>query len=143
MSGDPWDLERFVEAQATSFARAHAELAAARKRTHWMWFIFPQLRGLGSSAMAERYGISGLVEAEAYLRHPLLGERLLVCTRLVCAVHDQSLREIFGSPDDLKFVSSMTLFDAAGSGVGVFADALRQHAGATRDAATLRLLGGV
>ncbi|HZV92211.1 MAG TPA: DUF1810 family protein, partial [Caldimonas sp.] len=107
----------------------------------WMWFVFPQLRGLGTSVMAERYGVSGLAEAGAYLRHPLLGERLVDCTRLVCAIPDRSLGEIFGSPDDLKFVSSMTLFDAAGSGVAVFADALRQHAGATRDAATLRLLG--
>lgn len=108
MSSGAWDLQRFVEAQATSFARARAELAAGKKRSHWMWFVFPQMRGLGTSAAAERYGIAGRAEAEAYLRHPLLGDRLVDCTRLVAAIHDEPLREIFGSPDDLKFISSMT-----------------------------------
>jgi uncharacterized protein (DUF1810 family) len=138
---DPWDLARFVEAQTDSFERARAELAAGRKSSHWIWFVFPQLRGLGTSPMAERYGISGRAEAEAYLRHPLLGARLVDCTRLVTSVAGD-LRTIFGSPDDLKFVSSMTLFDAVESGGSVFAEALDRHAAGVRDAATIRLLDG-
>ncbi len=140
MSTDPFLLERFVEAQAAVFARARAELAAGQKRSHWMWFVFPQLRELGTSAMAVRYGISGGAEAKAYLHHPLLGARLVDCARLVVAIRGKSLREIFGAPDDRKFISSMTLFDAAASGEAVVADALGLHAGGVRDAATLHLL---
>jgi len=110
---DPYDLTRYVAAQQPVFARVCAELAAGRKQTHWMWFVFPQLRGLGSSPMAERYGIGSLEEARAYLAHPLLGERLRHCTQLVNGVDGRSAEEIFGYPDYLKFRSCMTLFAAA------------------------------
>jgi uncharacterized protein (DUF1810 family) len=107
---DPFDLMRFVDAQAPVYRTVVDELRGGRKRGHWMWFVFPQLRGLGSSPMAYRYGISSLEEARAYLRHDLLGPRLLECTELVNRVQGRSITEIFGSPDDLKLCSSMTLF---------------------------------
>jgi len=107
---DPSDLERFVNAQAPVYALVCAELRAGQKRGHWMWFVFPQLRGLGSSAMANKFGISSREEAEAYLDHPVLGPRLRECTNLVNAVEGRSVEQIFGYPDDLKFRSSMTLF---------------------------------
>ena len=100
---DPFDLERFVTAQAPVFTTALAELKAGRKRSHWMWFIFPQLRGLGHSSTAFFYGISSLAEARAYLAHPLLGPRLEICTEAVLGIRDSTLNAIFGSPDDLKF----------------------------------------
>ena len=106
-------LERFVVAQAPHVETVKAELAAGRKRTHWMWFVFPQLRGLGGSPTAVRYGISSLQEARAYLGHELLGPRLHECTQLVNKVQGRSIAEIFGSPDDLKLCSSMTLFALA------------------------------
>jgi uncharacterized protein (DUF1810 family) len=104
------DLDRFVVAQDPVYARVRAELAAGAKTSHWMWFIFPQLRGLGRSAMADHFGIADRAEAEAYLRHPVLGERLRECTRLVLAVRGRDATGIFGTPDDMKFHSSMTLF---------------------------------
>src|SRR4051812_12574295 len=107
---DHFDLERFVTAQASAFATALDELKAGRKRSHWMWFIFPQLRGLGHSPMAQFYGISSLAEARAYLAHPRLGPRLILCTETVLAVEGRSVHAIFGSPDDMKFRSSMILF---------------------------------
>src|SRR5215217_7993425 len=107
---DPFNLERFVTAQARVFSAALDELKASRKRSHWMWFIFPQLRGLGHSPMAHFYGIASLEEARTYLAHPLLGPRLDQCTRAVLESNALSLQEIFGSPDDMKFRSSMTLF---------------------------------
>jgi len=109
---DPHDLTRYVAAQQPVFTRVCAELAAGRKQTHWMWFVFPQLRGLGSSPMADRYGIGSLEEARAYLAHPLLGQRLRRCTQLVNSVEGRSAEEIFGYPDYLKFRSCMTLFAA-------------------------------
>jgi uncharacterized protein (DUF1810 family) len=109
-AADPFDLGRFLTAQAPVFASAVDELNAGRKRSHWMWFIFPQLRGLGSSSIAQFYGIGSLAEARAYLAHPVLGPRPVLCTETVLAVRDKSLHEIFGSPDDMKFRSSMTLF---------------------------------
>jgi uncharacterized protein (DUF1810 family) len=110
---DPHDLARFVAAQAPVWQQVRAELASARKRSHWMWFVFPQLRGLGRSAMAERYGIASRAEARAYLAHPLLGARLVDCTGLMLAAPaGQSALAILGSPDDVKFRSSMTLFAA-------------------------------
>ncbi|MBV8786702.1 MAG: DUF1810 domain-containing protein [Mycobacterium sp.] len=109
-AADPFDLERFVTAQEPVYRDVVAELRDGRKRSHWMWFVFPQLRGLGGSAMAARYGISSLEEADAYLRHPVLGPRLRECTRLVNKVQGRSVSQIFGSPDDLKLCSSMTLF---------------------------------
>jgi uncharacterized protein (DUF1810 family) len=107
---DPYELQRFVDAQAPVYRGVVEELRAGRKRSHWMWFVFPQLLGLGGSPMAVRYGISSLEEARAYLGHELLGPRLRECTRLVNQVQGRSIQEIFGSPDDLKLCSSMTLF---------------------------------
>ncbi len=131
------DLSRFVEAQAGSYADALAELRAGAKRTHWMWFVFPQVEGLGTSPMAQRYALAGPDEARAYLAHPVLGPRLLDCTRAVLAVEGRTLHEIFGSPDDLKFRSSMTLFEIAAGPGSVFSEALDRHCGGERDAATL------
>src|SRR3954463_10902527 len=113
MTEDPFELRRFVEAQNPIYQRVCQELSRGRKETHWMWFIFPQLRGLGHSAMAHRYGIASQAEAEAYLRHPMLGPRLRECTRLVNEVEGRTIHQIFGSPDDLKFRSCMTLFSLA------------------------------
>ena len=137
---DTFDLQRFVDAQAPVFDAACRELQEGRKRGHWMWFVFPQLRGLGHSAMAVAFGIASLAEARAYLAHPLLGRRLERCTRLVLAVHGRSLHDIFGSPDDLKFRSCMTLFALAADDRDVFEAALRRYCDGQADAATTRLL---
>lgn len=134
-------LQRFVEAQRGTYQQARAELAAGEKRTHWMWFIFPQIEGLGSSSMAQRYAISGMVEATAYLAHPLLGGRLRECTSLVNAAQGRSLSSIFGYPDDLKFHSSVTLFARAAGAGSVFRAALDTYFHGTEDAGTLRRLG--
>ncbi len=133
---DPYDLQRFVDAQAGVIERVVAELRAGRKRSHWMWFVFPQLRGLGSSPMALRYGIESLAEARAFLAHPVLGPRLRDCTELVLAVPSTPIGEILGSPDDLKFRSSMTLFARASTGDRVFTDALARYYGGIADALT-------
>ncbi len=135
-------LERFVEAQEPVYARVLAELAAGRKRTHWMWFVFPQICGLGESATSRHFAIDSLAEARAYLDHPVLGPRLLECTRLVNAIEGRTLVEIFGSPDDLKFRSSMTLFAAAagGSGRALFDAALQRYCGGKPDERTIALL---
>jgi len=145
MSGaDAFDLERFVTAQAPVYPTVLAELETGRKRTHWMWFVFPQLRGLGSSPMSTFYGIGSLDEARAYLAHSLLGTRLERCTRTVLEVPARSLHAIFGSPDDLKFQSSMTLFALGASDpASIFHKALDQMCGGTLDAQTLKLLGRV
>lgn len=138
---DPFDLQRFVSAQEPVFATALAELQAGRKRTHWMWFVFPQLRGLGFSSTATFYGIASLAEARAYLAHPLLGRRLELCTSAVLAIEGGSLREIFGSPDDMKFCSSMTLFALAASDPrSIFRQALDRWCGGEMDRHTLRLI---
>ncbi|MFT3897931.1 MAG: DUF1810 domain-containing protein [Thermomonas sp.] len=134
-------LSRFVDAQAGVYAAALQELRDGRKRTHWMWFVFPQLRGLGHSDVARRHAIDGLDEARAYLRHPLLGPRLAECTQAMLAHAGTPLAAILGFPDDLKFVSCMTLFDAAGGPKALFARALDAFNGGVADAATLRLLG--
>ena len=134
---DPFGLERFVAAQAPVYDRVCAELRAGRKRSHWMWFIFPQIRGLGSSAMAQRYAITSLAEATAYLDHPVLGPRLRECTQLVNAVDGRSAHEIFGSPDDMKFHSSMTLFLRAGSEDELFRATLDKYFGGKLDRATI------
>jgi uncharacterized protein (DUF1810 family) len=136
---DPYHLQRFIDAQAGSFTQVRSELAAGQKRTHWMWFVFPQMRGLGSSPMAVRFAISGLDEAKAYLAHPLLGARLRECTALVNAAKARSVAEIFGYPDDLKFHSSVTLFAQAGDDE-VFATALRKYFDGALDQATIKLL---
>jgi uncharacterized protein (DUF1810 family) len=144
MTGDPFDLARFVRAQEPAFATAMAELAAGRKQSHWMWFIFPQLRGLGASPTAQFYGIGSLDEAKAYLAHPVLGPRLTSATCAVLAIRDRALHDIFGFPDELKFVSCMTLFDAASSDPhSDFARALDQFCASTRDRGTLQRLGSV
>jgi len=139
---DPHDLERFVAAQAPVWAQVRAELAGGRKRSHWMWFVFPQLRGLGRSAIAERYGIASRAEAAAYLAHPLLGARLVEATRLmITAAPGASALAILGSPDDLKFRSSMTLFAAVADGARApFDAALARYFGGAADPATLALL---
>lgn len=138
---DRFDLQRFVDAQNAIYAQVRRELANGEKQSHWMWFIFPQGRGLGSSAMSRRYAISGPEEARAYLAHPLLGARLRECTLLVRAVVGRSLQEIFGFPDDLKFCSSMTLFAAVdGDDRGQFQAALEALCSGQRDPATLALL---
>jgi uncharacterized protein (DUF1810 family) len=139
MSSDPHHLNRFVEAQTEVYSRVVAELAAGRKQSHWMWFVFPQVAGLGFSAMAQRYAIASRTEAEAYLAHPILGHRLLECTRLVLAVTGRTIHDILGAPDDMKFHSSMTLFGAVSSDP-VFDQAIRQYYAGARDQATLDTL---
>jgi uncharacterized protein (DUF1810 family) len=140
-ASDPFDLKRFVTAQAPVFPAVLAELQAGRKRTHWMWFVFPQLRGLGRSSMAAFHGIGSLHEARVYLAHPLLGPRLELCTRTVLDLENGSLHQIFGSPDDVKFQSSMTLFAlAAADPASVFYKALDRWCSGTLDTQTLRLL---
>jgi uncharacterized protein (DUF1810 family) len=134
------DLDRFVTAQDPVFDRVLEELAAERKRTHWMWFIFPQLAGLGRSDTARFYAIAGLDEARRYLAHPLLGPRLVRCTELVVAVEGRTAHDIFGSPDDLKFRSSMTLFMQPAGAPAIFAAALDKYFAAEPDQVTLALL---
>ncbi len=138
---DPFDLQRFVEAQAPVYPRVLSELRRGRKQSHWMWFIFPQLAGLGHSAMARLYALSSREEAAAYLVHGVLGPRLRECTALVNAVEGRTIREILGSPDDLKFRSSMTLF-AAVSSEPEFAASIEKFYGGAPDQKTLELLGG-
>jgi uncharacterized protein (DUF1810 family) len=129
-----------VEAQASIYARVCAELRAGHKRSHWMWFIFPQLRGLGQSEMAYQYGIASREEAVSYCQHPLLGARLIECTELVSQVSDKSVEQIFGYPDHLKFHSSMTLFAHVATAPSVFAIALDQYFAGEVDRLTLDLL---
>ena len=139
--GDPHDLGRFVEAQRGDYAQAIAEIRAGRKRSHWMWYIFPQYDGLGSSSTARRYAIRSVAEAEAYLRHPVLGPRLVECAEAVVGVEGSSAHDIFGSPDDLKLRSSATLFASVSTEGSVFERLLRKYFPAGRDEQTLRLLG--
>lgn len=140
---DPFELQRFVDAQDPVIDDACSELRAGRKRSHWMWFVFPQLAGLGYSAMAQRYAIASLAEARAYLAHPLLGPRLRDCSALVLAVEGRDVHQIFGAPDDLKFWSSMTLFDVAAPSEPVFRDCLNKYFGGQSDRGTLsRIEGG-
>jgi uncharacterized protein (DUF1810 family) len=138
--GDRYDLGRFLSAQAPVYDQVLVELRAGRKRSHWMWFVFPQIAGLGRSVMAQRYAIGSLQEARAYLAHPILGTRLRECCRLVLNVPRGDVHEIFGSPDDLKFHSSMTLFDRAAPGETAFRQCLLQYFGGQPDALTLEKL---
>ena len=150
---DPYGLQRFLEAQAGVYEQSCAELRAGRKRSHWMWFVFPQIRGLGSSEMAVRYAISSLEEARAYLEHAVLGMRLRECVGIVCDVEGKTASEIFGYPDDLKFHSSMTLFakaaapfakaaepsaNAAKGLCDVFEEALAKYFGGVMDQGTIQ-----
>ena len=124
---DPFMLERFVDAQEPVYDRVCAELQQGRKSSHWMWFIFPQIAGLGHSSLATKFAISSLEEAKAYLRHTILGPRLIHCTKLVCDTEGRTINEILGYPDDLKFRSSMTLFAHATPDNQVFEDALQKY----------------
>jgi uncharacterized protein (DUF1810 family) len=137
---DPFDLQRFVDAQEQVYDRVLGELRAGRKRSHWIWFIFPQVAGLGSSQTAARYAISSLDEARAYLRHALLGPRLHECAQLVNAVQGRSIGEIFGWPDDLKVRSSMTLFARATDNNQDFVQLLERYYDGGEDALTLEKL---
>lgn len=141
MLADPFNLARFLDAQDPVYSDVLRELTAGQKRSHWMWFIFPQIDGLGFSSTARFYAITGLDEARAYLAHPSLGARLLECTKIVIALQGRSLRQIFGSPDHLKFRSSMTLFELAAGPATEFSAALDKYCDGQRDTATLSLIG--
>jgi uncharacterized protein (DUF1810 family) len=138
---DSYDLDRFLAAQAPMYPQVLAELSAGLKRSHWIWFIFPQMRGLGRSPAAEFYGIGSLAEAQAYLAHPVLGARLLECVRLMLAHAQTPIEQILGFPDDLKFRSSMTLFAAANPDEPLFHLALDAFCASQPDANTVALLG--
>jgi uncharacterized protein (DUF1810 family) len=140
MTDDPYDLRRFVDAQVGIYDTVIDELAAGRKRSHWMWFVFPQLRGLGSSPTAVRFGISSADEARAYLEHEQLGPRLRECATLVARIDGRSAEEIFGRPDDMKLRSSMTLFARATEDNADFVAVLDKFYGGEEDPATLARL---
>jgi uncharacterized protein (DUF1810 family) len=140
LSADPHNLERFVAAQRATYERALAEIETGRKTSHWIWYIFPQLHGLGFSALAKQYSIKSLEEARAYLAHPILGPRLVHCAGAALAVEGRTAREIFGSPDDLKLKSSATLFALAAGQDSVFHRVLDKYFGGESDAETLQLL---
>jgi uncharacterized protein (DUF1810 family) len=137
---DPYNLQRFLDAQNGIFEQVCAQLQVGRKTGHWMWFIFPQIQGLGHSDMARRYAIGSREEARAYFEHEILGSRLKECSRLVTLVDGRSIQEIFGSPDDVKFRSSMTLFAHATSDNQVFMEALNKYCGGEFDQAMLERL---
>jgi uncharacterized protein (DUF1810 family) len=140
-AADPHDLGRFVQAQADCYERALAEIRGGRKRSHWMWYIFPQFDGLGFSATSRRYAIKSVAEAEAYLAHPVLGPRLVECAEAVLGVRERSAHEIFGSPDDMKLRSSATLFARVSPPGSVFDRLLDACFRGERDGETLRLIG--
>ena len=137
---DPHNLKRFVDAQAPVYAQVCAELTAGRKRSHWMWFIFPQIKGLGVSPTAQFYAIASRAEAEAYLAHPVLGPRLRECTQLVLDVAGRSAHDVFGSPDDLKFRSCVTLFGDVAADNALFQAALRKYFNGEPDRRTIEIL---
>ena len=137
---DPYTLQRFVDAQASVYEQVRSELRAGRKSGHWMWFIFPQIRGLGHSRMAETFAINSMEEASAYLGHSVLGPRLRECTQLMIQAQGHTLEEILGIPDNLKFRSSMTLFAQATTDNAVFMEALRIYCHGDPDRSTLQRL---
>ena len=139
---DPFDLKRFVRAQQAVYPAVVGELARGRKQSHWMWFIFPQIAGLGFSAISQRYAIASREEASGYLAHPILGSRLVECTGLVLAVEGRTINAILGAPDDAKFRSSMTLFDAV-SDQPIFGQAIAKYCAGERDQATLDILAAL
>ena len=143
MNNDPYNLDRFITAQEGIFESVLTELANGKKCTHWMWFIFPQIDGLGFSSTTKYYAIKSLEEASQYLNHPILGTRLLQCARLVLAVEGKSAYEIFGSPDDLKLKSSMTLFAEAAGPDSDFAEVLEKYFNGQRDERTITLMGAI
>jgi uncharacterized protein (DUF1810 family) len=142
LAEDPYDLKRFLLAQEADYDRALSEIRVGRKRSHWMWYIFPQFDGLGFSSTAKHYAIRSLAEAKAYLEHPVLGPRLLECAEAVVSLEGRSATEIFGSPDDLKLGSCATLFASVSSPGSVFDRLLGKYYQGKRDAKTLRLLTG-
>ena len=137
---DPFQLSRFVKAQDKIYDRAFAELKDGRKRSHWMWFVFPQIEGLGFSSTTQYYSIKSLEEARQYLEHPVLGKRLRECTETILALEGLSASSIFGYPDDLKLKSSMTLFASVAEGQSVFSRVLEKYYQGNRDERTLALL---
>ena len=141
MAGDPYHLERFVEAQRGVFDQACAELRRGRKTGHWMWFIFPQIAGLGFSATSQHYAIRSLDEARAYLDHPTLGPRLREISQILISINGKTAHEIFGSPDDMKLRSSMTLFARATEDNAVFLEVLRKYFSGAEDERTMELIG--
>jgi uncharacterized protein (DUF1810 family) len=136
---DPYDLHRFVDAQFAVYPQVIEELSSGRKRRHWMWFVFPQVAGLGFSAMAQRFAIGSKKEAAAYLAHGILGPRLIECTGLVLAISEKQIEDILGTPDDMKFRSSMTLFDAVAKRE-IFAEAIGTFYPEGKDPVTLDIL---
>ena len=138
---DSHNLQRFIDAQDPLYEEVLAELTAGQKTSHWMWFVFPQHKELGRSAMAQHYGIASKEEAQAYWQHPVLGARLRECVELVLAVKDKTAFQIFGSPDDLKFRSSLTLFSQAEPAEPLFKRALAKYFGGIGDSRTLELVG--
>jgi uncharacterized protein (DUF1810 family) len=139
-AGDPYDLNRFVQAQEDDYERALSELKSGRKRSHWMWYIFPQFDGLGFSTTSKRYSIKSVAEAKAYLSHPILGPRLTECVEAVLSVEGRSAHEIFGSPDDMKLRSCATLFASISPKSSIFDQLLEKFFQGERDGKTLRLL---
>jgi uncharacterized protein (DUF1810 family) len=137
---DPFDLARFVQAQQASYDRALAEIRSGAKRSHWMWFVFPQIDGLGSSSTAKHYAIKSAEEAHRYLAHPLLGPRLLECADALLAIQGRSASEIFGSPDDLKLQSCMTLFESVAGPGSAFGPVLDRYYQGQRDTRTHQIL---
>jgi uncharacterized protein (DUF1810 family) len=140
MADDPFDLRRFVDAQRDDYERAHGELARGRKLTHWMWYVLPQLRGLGASPMAQRYGIASIDEARAYLAHPVLGPRLMACVDAMNALPESNAERVLGAIDAVKFRSCLTLFLAADAGNASLRAALDKFYGGREDERTLALL---
>jgi uncharacterized protein (DUF1810 family) len=140
-AGDPYDLNRFVQAQKANYEQALSEIKSGRKVSHWMWYIFPQFEGLGFSAISKEYSIKSVAEAEAYLRHPVLGPRLTECAEAALSVRGRSAYDIFGSPDDIKLRSCATLFACVSPAGSVFDRLLDQYFRGERDPKTLRLLG--
>lgn len=138
---DPYDLNRFVQAQADSYAQALAEIRGGRKRSHWMWYVFPQFEGLGFSSASRRYSIKSIAEAGAYLRHPVLGPRLTECAGALLGIEGQSAHDIFGSPDDLKLRSCATLFAYVSPEGSIFHRLLGKYFQGKHDGGTLHLLG--
>jgi len=137
---DPYDLQRFVDAQEHVYTRALSEIQSGRKRSHWMWFIFPQIDGLGASSMSKRYAIRSVAEAKAYLAHPLLGPRLLESAEAALAVQTSSALELFGSPDDMKLRSCATLFASVSSEESVFRQLINKYFDCKPDDSTLQLI---
>jgi len=136
---DPYDLRRFTKAQRNTYDNAFAELRDGKKQTHWMWYIFPQIDGLGHSATSRRYAIKSIEEARQYLNHPVLGKRLLECVKVILAIEGRSISEIFGDPDDMKLKSSMTLFTCIPNSPSVLFRVLDKYFNGNRDVKTLQL----